>query len=306
MLAYVGVSTYAATLIVQQAPKPITRTPAALGLAFRPVTFPSRIDGVQLKGWYIPGVLPTGQLTTQRTLIVVHGKSGNRADPSIGLLDLTGDFARQGFGVLAFDMQGAGDSPPAPLALGYFEYRDVLGAVDFLRSGPVPYPQLGRPKAIAGWGISMGGVSMLLAAAQEPAIQAVVADSAYPDMAPILEREIPRVGHLPAFFTPGVLLAARALYGINFYDIRPVDVVSSLAPRPLFLIQADHDDFNPPTNLGVLTRAASAAPNAHVQSWLVPGVNQHAQEFDVYGAAYVQRVVTFYDDALGPDTSAAA
>src|SRR5207244_11356654 len=144
---------------------------------------------------------------------------------------------------LAFDMRGAVESPPAPRSLGYFEQRDVLGAVDFLRSGPLPYPELGRPRVIAGWGVSLGAVTLLLAAAKEPAIRALVSDSGYPDFASILDREVPKRGHLPPLFTPGALRAAPALYGINYYAVRPVDIVVSIHLPPVFLMSGSKKCF---------------------------------------------------------------
>jgi fermentation-respiration switch protein FrsA (DUF1100 family) len=300
---YAGANTFIATLVVKQTPLALTATPAKYGLDYRDVVFPARDDQVAIHGWLIPGLLPNGQETTQRTIIMIHGSMQNRTDPAAGLLELARDLTHQGFASLLFDMRGEGDAAPAAWSLGYFEQRDALGAVDFLRSGPLPYPALGRPRAIGGWGVSMGGITILLAAAQTTAIQAIVADSAYPDIAPILEREIPKVGHLPGFLTPGALAAARALYGIDFYNVKPGDVVASLAPRPLLFIQGDADKFNPPSNLNVLVHDAEAAPNANVQSWLVPGA-AHAQAYHVAGAAYVSRLVSFYTTALGPDTNA--
>src|SRR5438128_10745110 len=123
-------------------------------------------------------------------------------------------------------------SSPAPRSLGYFEQRDVLGAVDFLRAGPLPYPELGRPRAIAGWGVSMGAATLMMAAAQAPAIRAVVSDSAYADIIPILEREVPKGGHLPSLFTPGTFFAPKVLYGFDFYAVRPEDSLAGIALRP--------------------------------------------------------------------------
>ena len=299
--AYAGASTYIATLVVQQKPLALAGTPAQYGLDYRNVEFPAAVDHLMIRGWFIPGVLPGGQQTSSRVLIMVHGAYQNRTDPAAGLLALSSAMAQQGFAVLVFDMRGTGQSAPAPFSLGYFEQRDVLGAYDFLRSGPLPYPALGRPKSIGGWGVSMGAITLLLAAAQAPAIQAIVADSAYPDIAPILEREIPKEGNLPDFFTPGALAAAKVLYGIDFYHVKPGDVVASLAPRPLLFIQGAADTYNPPSNLGVLVRDAMAAPNANVQSWLVPGA-AHAQAYHVEGTVYVDRLVSFYTAALGPDS----
>src|SRR5437868_4462825 len=132
--AYTALSLYIATQLVYAPQQPLYATPALFGMQFHRITFPSREDHVQLRGWFIPGVLPGGHLTAQRTIIMVHGDRTNRADQGAGLLKLSVAFAQHGFAVLAFDMRGAGESAPAPLSLGYFEQRDVLGAVDFLRS----------------------------------------------------------------------------------------------------------------------------------------------------------------------------
>jgi pimeloyl-ACP methyl ester carboxylesterase len=209
---------------------------------------------------------------------MVHGAYQNRTDPAAGLLALSSAMARQGFAILVFDMRGTGQSAPAPFSLGYFEQRDVLGAVDFLQHGSLPYPSLGRPEVIGGWGVSMGAITMLLAAAKTTAIKAIVAEAPIPT-SPHPER---RSRGLPAFFTPGALAADRALYGIDFYNVKPGDIVASLAPRPLIFIQGAADTYNPPSNLGVLVRDAEAAPNANVQSWMVPGA-AHAQAYHVEG-----------------------
>ncbi len=301
---YAALSLYIAAQLTQIPANPVKQTPASLGLTYRDISFPSRYDHVQIQGWLIPGVLPNGHLTLQRTIIVVHGSSGNRADPSVGILTFSGDLAYHGFAVLSIDLRGHAASPPAPLSLGYFEQRDVLGAVDFLRSGSLPYPQLGRPKHIAGWGVSMGAATLLLAAAHEPAIQAIVSDCAYADIIPIVEREIPKQGHLPAAFTPGALLAGQVLYGMDLYTIRPVDIVASIAPRPIFFIHGGSDEYVPLSNIYQLAAAARKAPGAQVQTWVVPGAG-HARSFLTEGKVYVNRVVDFYTKALGPDTSTA-
>lgn len=308
---YAGFAVYMATQIVHQDRMPLTDTPTSYGLRYQLVTFPSREDKVPLRGWLIPGVLPDGRLTTDRTIVVIHGKDANRADDSVGMLAISAGLAYSGFAVLAFDLRGNGESPVAPRGFGYYEWRDVLGAVDFLRSGPVPYPELGRPRIIGGLGVSLGAVSLLLAAARQPAIQAVVSDDAFATVMPIMEREIPmgggaRYGWPSAFtqaFTPGALVAVHVLYGIDYDAVRPVDVVAKIAPRPIFFIHPDADPFIVPANFTALVTAASTVPNAHVQSWLVPGVNKHPQSYNKNRAEYMRRVTRFFAAALGPDQS---
>ena len=293
--SYAGITVYVATRVEYAPPLPITKTPAAFGLQYRNVTFYSRQDHIRLRGWFIPGVLPGGHLTAQRTLIMIHGTGSNRASPLV--LGLGCALAKRGFAVLAFDMRGMGESAPAPLSEGYFEQRDALGAVDFLRSGPLPYPELGRTRVIVGWGDSMGAATLIMAAAHEPAIRAIVSDSGFAAIVPLLERNT----RIPGAFIPSILLASRVLYGIDFYATRPVDVVSSIAPRPIFFIQGTADTVVPPSNLGTLAKAASAASHAHVQTWMVKGAD-HIQSFHVMGAMYVNRVVSFLTKSLGPDT----
>jgi pimeloyl-ACP methyl ester carboxylesterase len=300
--SYAAISIYIGPQIQVEPHLPIYATPASLGLQYKDVTFPSREDQVQLKGWFIPGVLPNGHLTAQRTIIMLHGQIANRAAKDSGLLRLSGDLARRGFAILAFDMRGNGESPAAARSSGLFEQRDALGAVDFLRSGPLPYPELGRPQVIAGWGNSLGGATLIFAAAREPAIGAIVSDCAFADFLPIMEREFTSQGHYPPFLLPGGLVAAQVLYGVDYYHTRPADVIAEVAPRPIFLIHGASDPFTPPSDMAVLAAAARSAPNANVQTWLVPGAT-HGQSYNVAGNVYVDHLVAFYTVALGPDTS---
>jgi fermentation-respiration switch protein FrsA (DUF1100 family) len=85
--------------------------------------------------------------------------------------------------------------------------------------------------------------------------------------------------------------------------VRPVDVVAQLAPRPLFFIQGSADTFVPPSNMSVLAAASQSVPNAHVQTWLVPGAT-HSQAYDTQPQEYVNRVIAFYTAALGLNTGA--
>jgi len=299
--AYVVVVGYGATQLANVARLPLHTDPTHYGLQYQNVSFTSREDHVQLVGWFIPGILPDKSLTTQRTIIMVHGYPGNRGTESVGILDIANQFVRHGFAVLTFDLRAAGKSAPAPESMGYFEQRDVLGAVDFLQSGSLPYPGLGRPRVIAGWGVSMGGATLLLAASREPTIRAVVSDCAYSDVLPILQRDMPTTSHLPPMFTPGLILAAQVIYGMVLPDVRPVDVVKNLVPRPVLFIQDEGDKKVPPVDMEILAQAARSAPGAHVETWMIAGKVGHAKSFLKMRDVYINRLIAFYTAALGPN-----
>ncbi len=282
---YLAGSIYLTLILSYRTPLQITRTPATFGLSYRSVTFLSRDDHLPLHAWFIPGILPNGQLTVERTVIQVHGTHNNRSS-TLGLSDA---LVSNGIAVLAFDMRGNGESAPAPFGGGYFEQRDVLGAVDFLRSGPLPYPELGRPRSIGAWGISLGGDAVLLAAAQEPAIKALVIDSAFATMKSYAENSFG-----PAFmFIPGTRVVGRMLYGLDYFTVRPVDEVAKIAPRAILFIQGANDGDILPSNMFELASAASAAPGADVQTWLVPNAH-HIQAYNSMRNAYVNHMVTFF------------
>jgi len=76
--AYVVVVGYGATQLANVARLPLHTDPTHYGLQYQNVSFTSREDHVQLVGWFIPGILPDKSLTTQRTIIMVHGYPGNR------------------------------------------------------------------------------------------------------------------------------------------------------------------------------------------------------------------------------------
>ncbi len=221
------------------------------------------------------------------------------------MLAIARGFVHHGFAVLTFDLRAAGKSAPAPESMGLFEQCDVLGAVDFLQSGSPPYPELGLPQAIVGWGVSMGATTLLLAAAREPAIQAVVSDSAYGDVVSIVRASLPYHSGVPSLFVLGVFQTSQAIYGVDLSQVRPVDVVNKLAPRPVFFIHCDSDHTVPSAQMERLAQAARTAPGAHVQTWLITG-GDHAQAFLKTGDVYINRIVDFYTAALGAKSATAS
>src|SRR5918911_5308240 len=106
-------------------------TPADLGLAYEPVTFASPLDGIELRGWYLPA-------GGQRAVIFIHGIHGNRWDTFHHIDDLMARHVRAGYDVLTFDMRAHGESEGDRFTLGSKERYDVRSAVDFVTQRGIP------------------------------------------------------------------------------------------------------------------------------------------------------------------------
>ncbi|HEY7258899.1 MAG TPA: alpha/beta fold hydrolase [Gaiellales bacterium] len=125
------------------------------------VTFPAR-DGTRLAGWWVPG-------RNGAAAIVMHGSSNTREATLAHIRMLV----RHGYGVLAFDARGHGESAGQANAFGWRGADDVAGAVAFVRR------QAGvGPGRIAALGLSMGAEEALRAAGDGIGLAAVVADGA--------------------------------------------------------------------------------------------------------------------------------
>jgi dipeptidyl aminopeptidase/acylaminoacyl peptidase len=296
VLAYVGPSVYIAATLTRPERKPITAEPAALGLAAEPVTFASRDDGLALRGWLLPG--RRGQPAAEpRLIVVVHGINGVRDDPSIGLLPIAAGLVEAGYDVLLFDLRGHGESAGDRASLGWFERRDLAGALDWAE---------GRGyRRVGVHGFSMGAATALLTAAEDARIAAVASDSSYADLGEILAVEIPRRSRLPSLYTPGALLAARLLYGADLTASRPGEAIVRLRDRPVLLVHGAVDRRTPVVHAERLWAARYGDADAREQLAIFPGAD-HVQAYHSDPAAYMTLVLRFWDAALGAPAAADA
>ncbi len=117
-------------------------------------------DGLNLVAWY-------AEPQNGTVIILVHGAGGGRGS----LRGHATMLYENGFGVLALNLRGFGDSDGRINRLGWNGTHDIGAAVDYLsgREGV---------EAIGGLGLSLGGEVLLGAASTYPAIQAVIADGA--------------------------------------------------------------------------------------------------------------------------------
>lgn len=182
--------------------------------------------GATLSGRFFEGRTPA-------TIILVHGYGGNQDE----MLPAADELHEAGFTVFTYDQRGSGGSS-GEVTFGGREQDDLLSVVDHLASRP----DVDRDR-IGAFGFSMGGSTVLMAAAREPRIKAVGADSAWSDVRHWLRPSVGAVFTRPRDrFNALSLKLAELRTGIDLDDLRPVDVVAGVSPRPLLLIHGTADD----------------------------------------------------------------
>ncbi len=249
-------------------------SPMDRGVVYRDVAFPTP-DGLIIRGWYVPS-------RNGAAIIVGHGFGGHRA------LDSTTVLAGHGYGVLAFDWRAHGASDGAQCTLGYYEVQDVAAALDWLQVRPEV-----NPLRIGMLGESMGAVIAIHAAAQMTDISAVVAVAPYPTAEEAL-RNVWRGTGLPAFpFVPLQIAIAQWRTGLELKELRPLDDVAAISPRPILILAGGQDPITGP-GAGQRFYAAAGEPK---ELWFEPDLG-HLNFLEVYPAEYERRLVGFFDAAL--------
>jgi len=285
LVGYLGVSWRYADGVTRVTRDPVVKTADYVAPTHENVSF--RDDaGLLLRGWWFTAPRPRG-----RAAVEVHGKDQNRIDSSFDPGRQARFLLANGYSVLLFDLQGHGTSEGLRWGLGQYEADDIVAAVRFAAA------KAGIAKdRVATIGESMGGGSVLMAVGRDPGIGPTVVDSAYAS-APVVVGEIgPKYSHLPAFFTPGLVLMAKLLYARDVASVVPVDVVRAHPERAFLFIQCENDDTVNPHHARDL-KAASANPESRL--WMVAGCG-HVKAFITHPQEWQDHVLAFLEARLGP------
>jgi uncharacterized protein len=280
LAGYTAVAALAAQRLTHPRRRFPNATPGAVGLAYEEVLFPARDERIAIAAWYLPARGAT------RVVIVAHGVGGCRSrEFTLRSHDLMAYLVRHGFSVLVLDLRGHGQSDLAPMTFGIHERRDLLGAVDWLLARGY------APGAIGVLGASMGGVAGIGAAGEEPAIGALIIDSACADFLAMMRKHFRAQAKLPTFFLPGALFVAHLLTGARLAKLRPADNLRAISQRPVLIIHAQGDQLVPIEHAQELARAGKA------ELWITQGIS-HLGSFRADPPAYSERVARFFEAAL--------
>jgi fermentation-respiration switch protein FrsA (DUF1100 family) len=234
--------------------------------------------GVELAGRFFAG--------TGRSLVVLANGYGDTQDQMLPFADF---LHKAGFNVLTFDMRGRGDSGGEYVTLGVLEQLDLISVLNYAAKRPEVDPQ-----RIGVLGISMGGATGILAAAQDPRIKAIVDDCGFSDAPGVIAASFEHFIHLPAFpFAPITVWIASERANVDVASVRPMDVIGRISPRPLLIIHGLADYVVPVDN----SQRNFNSAHQPKELWLVPGAG-HGQAHTVAKAEYEHKVDVFFENAL--------
>jgi hypothetical protein len=245
---------------------------SAVGIPHEEIRVQMR-DGRKLSAWYVPS-------RNGAAVLLSHGSGGSRGRVPAHVRML----ARHGYGVLALDNPGNGESEGHSNGLGDNAQPGITAAIDYLARRPDV-----NPKRIAGFGLSLGGEVLLDAAAHDKRLAAVVSDGATRPTDG--DRANPK-GTVERAFGWLTMRSVRAISGMKTSPSL-VGLIPDIAPRPVLLVAGGGFPDEIPAS-----RLYRDAGGSSVQLWELPDTG-HTAGLRKHPAAYERRTVRFLDRALG-------
>jgi hypothetical protein len=223
--------------------------------------------------WYVPS-------RNGGAVLLSHGSGGSRERVVAHIRML----ARHGYGVLALDNPGNGESEGHSNGLGDNAQPGLRAAVDWLSHRPDV-----DPARIAAFGTSLGGEVLLEATADDARIRAVVSDGA------ARPSDSSDAGNVGGTEKAVGWLAMHVVRGVS--GMRPAPslfaLVPRIAPRPVLLIAGGAVESEVLTN-----RRYRELGGPSVALWTVPGAG-HTAGLRTHAAEYERRTTAFLHDAIG-------
>ncbi len=234
-------------------------------------------SGAEIHGWYV--AVPHAA----RAVLLLHPSGGDRTS----MLSYARFLKTAGYAALLIDFRCHGESTGDLRTFGWYESRDAISAVAWLREW--------NPGAkIAVIGTSLGGASALLAKGELQA-DAIVAQSVYGDLrTAIWNRVEMRFGSWAAnAFAPLLTCQVPLRLGLDLDQVSPIKA-AAFTKCPVFVIHGTEDRH---AHLREGRAIFDACPSSQKQWWAVQGA-AHVDLCTYAGTEYQRRVLAVLDGAL--------
>lgn len=234
----------------------------------------------------LEGIL-LGSKSQHDYVIFCHGRGENKEGFLSRYATLSRKLIEAGLCLFFFDFRGHGKSAPSEYSFGYFEKRDVLGAVHFLKTTDAALRNIGI------LGFSLGAAAAMLAIENNNSdnkIKAIVSESGYSSFENVAEMWDENGGMIPkktAYHKEAVKQFKNSKGWM--FEISPIKEIKKISPCALFLIDGEKEKED---NLIMFEKA-----NEPKQIWLIPGAG-HGGAYNAAKEEYEARVLEFFTDFL--------
>ena len=231
-------------------------------------------DNLPFEVWVLEAPHPRG------VLVACHGYGAGRLE----LIGIAEALRQRGYTVMVWDFPGHG-ARRGPCTFGIHETRDL----DAIVSWRSQQPELAS-LPLGAFGLSMGGAIVCQAAARNPAVCALVLDSTYAHLYPILARAIKAQYHLPRIPWTWITWASVQLaLGRRLSKLDPAILARDLT-QPLLLIHGQQDSTVPLDH----ARTILAGWHGPTESWIEPNA-AHVGTYALDPRGYGDRLAAFFD-----------
>jgi len=254
-------------------------------------------DGSSSRGWLLRG-------TPGAPAVVLLHKFG--ADRSY-VLNLGVKLNEStNFTVLMPDLRGHGDTPLVQnSSFGGCEAEDLKGAIDFVRNLKTPEQMKLAGEKIGIYGIEMGAMAAVTAAAKDQNVKAIAIDSVPADSDNLLRSAVGRKFRAASFATAELAeLGTHFYYFDGCYQREPTcDSARKIADRDVMLLAGvDAQEFQEPTSK--VAKCFPASDRLETKFDLSPSGFSIINASIEQSGAYDQRVIDFFRNSLALEQAA--
>ena len=255
--------------------------PKDAGLPYEEITLKTA-EGISLHCWLVKS-----DRLARGTVIYLHGVS----ECMIVGLPMTKELHEQDFNVFLYDSRRHGDSGGKYCTYGFYEKHDVSTVINYL--GQRADIHLGN---IGVFGSSMGAAIAIQAAALDPRIRAVVAESGFASLRTVFDDYQKRMIKMPWHYLRNLVIKrSEHLAHFKSSAVSPLEAVQVIQV-PLFILHGTADDRIRSQYSELLYKSAHLPK----ELWLIPGAKHHNMA-EVGGEEYTRRIVEFFKKNLLAD-----
>jgi len=240
-------------------------------------------DGIRLAGWYIAAA--AGGDPTGPTIVLVHGWHSNKS----AMLRYAAPLHDR-FNLVLVDLRDNGRSSPTDVTMGVREQTDLEAMIDWLDATR-------HPSWIGAVGNSMGGATVLAAAARDERIRAVVLESTHASLITSGGNIAENQHGYPAQPT-GLAIAIGASWriGDDVTAVDPVKTITRLGDRPVLIIHGTADEVDYPATSAELNLHAALEAGVPASLVYCPG-GTHGRSVDVCPRLWASSANAFFAEA---------